>query len=944
MEKIKNLFTKNPTMSPEMKVGLEKSIVQSEAETEAITTKTVEKAAENTWGTEAKAVAAVVKDKLSLWVRILKRSPLLIDGIINIFNGIGLEKEAAEIKKINVERASVREEKATFTLALAGVELTVFAVWVAMCWNPAWRVILAVTGAIEAFKYGVNKYYEVVETYYRNFEDFKRMYMAHIKQEIISKEARGDGIDISLQENFQESVSAVFGWLCHGEGKKTLSLKTREDAIRALIRMEECENYPYATLNLESFKGTEYEDLQKEINIQSTAMKNDSVTRFNYIKWKYGEAFISKARIESANGKAELDRVLFESRQYLKMKKDDPKSGEDIESYKKDVLAKLKTNEWFTKLETLYAANPLQFHKIMKSLPYFSYLIQQQKPEFYANYDKIKTNMDYVVQYYNYKTFGLLPSDIPDITVEADKVDYTMLETFFLDFKIKPTGFTKENLESAFANGQIDIMTPDMVEAEEGVSPSIGQNILYRTAKEVLWWYCWKNNLDDLKNFYTPAERTRNGIYYEDGSWKLNQTSNRYSVSPLWRFDAVGLGYLSNVTGVSPADWDKSFATDEWLNDIANITKLSTVVGKFTQDNYTEWNLIDTDTWTAEGKINKEYGKMINAVVTEELVYRKPENIAKYKNDALNYIKENSDGKYIPLSSDLIGNLTKAGIANTGYYYYKRDGTKLTALEAVVWAIPTFWASKTCWLTSNIEKYQVKEVAYSAEIKEKVSTIDWLISKLSTTILLDDEDLDLQGDIKKMIAAKWVKRMELKVEMSHMDQNKAKELLDAQYDAFETFFENTYIMILHCASSGSSNDVDDYDDYLSISNYSTWSLLDFKTDMWTTQASVSIPDFIYIDEFNAIILKYKIPGKNKTVPDLLNSKEAADVELGKKYAYVVLRSILESAMLKYDDSGAKSTWVCNAGSGQNVDVNLLVKRLIINGKDVKDVKKAKDAK
>jgi len=58
----------------------------------------------------------------------LKRSPLLIDGIINIFNGIGLEKEAAEIKKINVERASVREEKATFTLALAGVELTVFAV------------------------------------------------------------------------------------------------------------------------------------------------------------------------------------------------------------------------------------------------------------------------------------------------------------------------------------------------------------------------------------------------------------------------------------------------------------------------------------------------------------------------------------------------------------------------------------------------------------------------------------------------------------------------------------------------------------------------------------------------------------------------------------------------------------------------------------------------
>ena len=123
-----------------------------------------------------------------------------------------------------------------------------------MSWNPAGRVILAITAGIEAVKYGANKYYEVVETYYRNFEDFKRMCMAHIKQEIISKEAWGDGIEISLQENFQESVSAVFGSRCHGEGKKTLSLKTREDAIRALIWMEECENYPYATLNLESIK------------------------------------------------------------------------------------------------------------------------------------------------------------------------------------------------------------------------------------------------------------------------------------------------------------------------------------------------------------------------------------------------------------------------------------------------------------------------------------------------------------------------------------------------------------------------------------------------------------------------------------------------------------------------------------------------------------------
>jgi hypothetical protein len=56
--------------------------------------------------------------------------------------------------------------------------------------------------------------------------------------------------------------------------------------------------------------------------------------------------------------------------------------------------------------------------------------------------------------------------------------------------------------------------------------------------------------------------------------------------------------------------------------------------------------------------------------------------------------------------------------------------------------------------------------------------------------------------------------------------------------------------------------------------------------------------------------------------------------LGKKYAYAVLRSVLESATIKYDDSGTTQTWVCNAGA-QDVDEKLLNKRLAINTKDIK---------
>ncbi len=924
MDKIKGLFNGNKTISPAQESGLNEWITNATNQTEKISEETFEAATKNPTGEEAKTVANAMQGKIGLWTRVLKWSPLLIDGVINIFNGVGLIKEAAEIKKINVERASVREEKATFTLTLAGAELTVFAVWVAMSWNPAGRIILAVTAGIEAVKYGANKYYEVVETYYRNFEDFKRMCMAQIKQEIISKEAWGDGIEISLQENFQESVSAVFGSRCHGEGKKTLSLKTREDAIRALIWMEECENYPYATLNLEWFKWTGYTALQTEVNKESDAMKADSVVRFNYIKQKYGDKFIAKDKIISANAKTALDSVLLESRQYLKMTKDTTTKATDIPTYQAEILNKLKENAWFTKLEALYVSSPLQFHKIMKSLPYYNFMFQQLNKETYVGYDQIKTNMEYVVQFYNCKTFWLLPSDIPDITVDANKVDYSMMEAFFKDLTVNPTGFTKEEMEAAFAANQIDIMTPDEVEMQESISSSVGQNILYRVAKEVLWWYRWKNTLDDLKAFYVPSEKSKNGIYYEDGTWYVNNTFR----------------YRNFLAGS-----DQSICKDEELNDVTKVgllfekIRLATWFDKgnyFTNTNKdnARYSLIEVETWTNQENINKEYGTLMNNIITEELAYRTPENIAKYKKAAEEYIKAKSNDTYIPLTSDMINNLTRAGIENTGYYYYKWDGTKLVALEAVVGAIPAYLANKTCGLTNNTEQYAVKEVAYSSEIKDKVATIDWLVAKLSSMMVLDDEDLDIQEDIKKMIAAKWAKRLDIKNQLSHMDQNKAKELLDPQYDEFQMFFENTYIMILHCASSGTSNDVDTYDDYLSISSSVGWSLLEFRTDAWTMQTSVAIPEFDYTDEFNATILKYQIPGKNKTIPDLLNSKEVIDVVLGKKYAYAVLRSVLESATIKYDDSGTTQTWVCNAGA-QDVDEKLLNKRLAINTKDIK---------
>gem|GEM_PF-6909051 len=98
----------------------------------------------------------------------------------------------------------------------------------------------------------------------------------------------------------------------------------------------------------------------------------------------------------------------------------------------------LNQNPNFERLEKLYTTSPLQIHKIMKSYPYFTLFIQQTSSS-YQNIDVIKQNMDYMVKYYQYKTFGLLPSDIPPIEINENSVDYGLMEKFFTNFEIHPS-------------------------------------------------------------------------------------------------------------------------------------------------------------------------------------------------------------------------------------------------------------------------------------------------------------------------------------------------------------------------------------------------------------------------------------------------------------------------------------------------------------------------
>ena len=122
--------------------------------------------------------------------------------------------------------------------------------------------------------------------------------MSHIKQEIISKSAWQEKVDISFQENFQETVSIMFGNL-YGNEKHARAINTVDEAVRALIYLEEIEKYPYATIDSNKIDD-QPKELQDMVVKQRKALALSCQTRFDYIKANYKNSLISKDKIASA--------------------------------------------------------------------------------------------------------------------------------------------------------------------------------------------------------------------------------------------------------------------------------------------------------------------------------------------------------------------------------------------------------------------------------------------------------------------------------------------------------------------------------------------------------------------------------------------------------------------------------------------------------------------
>jgi hypothetical protein len=82
----------------------------------------------------------------------------------------------------------------------------------------------------------------------------------------------------------------------------------------------------------------------------------------------------------------------------------------------------------------------------------------------------------------------------------------------------------------------------------------LGQNILYRIAREVIGNYRGSASLNDLKQFFREDQRNHNGIYYNGSKRCVNN-------------DGKGPNFVSGR--------DQRICDDAGLNDIKNMEKLS---------------------------------------------------------------------------------------------------------------------------------------------------------------------------------------------------------------------------------------------------------------------------------------------------------------------------------------------------------------------------------
>ena len=346
-----------------------------------------------------------------------------------------------------------------------------------------------------------NKYYDDIEKFKQNYNDFMRKSLPAIKQELVGIQGWGQGLDQTFIDkmsyiNKLGGRGAIISPAAFVAGKvgqssvdeKNAGLKpTTSDAVRALIYMEECQSNPYAYYDLNDRQVLNDPQLKPLVEEAKKSVAERAEQRFAYIKANYidkDKPLVDKQKYANNTAVSSLDHLLWESRVSLIAAEDQAYADkQNVDGYSAFLQKKLETEnaEMFKKLEELYQTNPTELFVMYAQLPYYRNQLNEHAFEEREEQEKISHNASFFEQYMIYKTLGKLPAEFPAIDFDPDKIDYNQIHDLLTSFTINP-----KVLEASELADRGEFLDNAQFLLRYGVSLNIGQNVLYEIAKNVL--------------------------------------------------------------------------------------------------------------------------------------------------------------------------------------------------------------------------------------------------------------------------------------------------------------------------------------------------------------------------------------------------------------------------------------------------------------------------
>lgn len=743
------------------------------------------------------------------------------------------DRDTARVEaKINQIRSQNMMSQARYHLMVgissfaieAGILGGAYLGWCAIWW-PLW---IAIGLGLWAVSYAVDQaadrlYFDVKNFYLQNKENYLKQGRSQLKQAILQTTHNIKFWDTSLNEKVTAEIGAI---------PSVQKVETLKDAWETIIYLEECEKedngllkYPLLLTQRNSWKPkTEFissltPEQKTEYTKQEEAINKKIQVRMSYIQKSYAQEKIVYG-MKNANGMKYIAELLAQSSAYTTMKeqgmRDEKASFEqNKEAYKKNTLVSKEANaEKFAKIETIYKTDKTRFWELYRWALYYKNQMEAvpaDDPE-YQECQTILSNIIYLQSYYEYISFGTpIESDIDIGNFAFDEMDFNYIHSSLLTLDIN--NYTTKNLNTQQTK-EFFLYEKNRKNMQKtiDVSDSLGQNVLYRVAKEI-HGYTWANTADQLRSYFSMDKDNAHGIYFKD-KWYINNDNALDMPIDIYALDDIGEVKEGEIDTVA-----QGIITSRFYQEKTHINSKS---GTSTSWN-TRKDFIDTPTETLDEQLMNEIQNSFKIILAEELFYKTNTKKKSVEESIVAYIKQQSvqvpesitqdesgqmhtsettEQWYVELPFYLLIEAKKAGIGDLQYQVFSYVDWGIIACSNKIYAAYPIDFSQTkiqltrTYIQAASENYDENTQAYIEYVDAAKDKYIKLLSYDNDAELGIRDDLDIPPEIMKSYRAKIQEWEDCKKNLLLLDPLNAKVLIEEKYEYYHQYFENTYTSIL----------------------------------------------------------------------------------------------------------------------------------------------------